>query len=132
MMPTKFRHPSCYFLEVGRKKILLDLGHTSIGRLIDQGIDLHSIDILFVSHFHTDHSLKRITKNADLLLIEAGYIKPTPNHFTMDQIIKLAESAKIKKTIATHLRDADLPILRKKIKNYKNIILAEDLMRIKI
>lgn len=38
-----------------RKKILLDIGHTSIARLIEMGIDLNSIDILFISHFHTDH-----------------------------------------------------------------------------
>lgn len=52
MMPKKFRHPS--LLEIS-KKILLDLGHTSISLLIDQGIGLNSIDTLFISHFHTDH-----------------------------------------------------------------------------
>ena len=55
ILPTKMRHPSCYFLEIGKKKILLDLGHTSISHLIDMGIDLCSIDIIFFSHFHTDH-----------------------------------------------------------------------------
>lgn len=55
MVPTKNRRLSCYLLEVGQKRILLDLGYTSISRLIDQGIDLHSIDALFISHFHIDH-----------------------------------------------------------------------------
>jgi ribonuclease BN (tRNA processing enzyme) len=240
MMPTKKRHPSCYLLEIGQKKMLLDLGHTSINRLVDMGIDLHSIDVLFISHFHTDHfadilpfvhsrwvddaynfkkhrpltiigpksikerwkklrevfwvepqecyplkfiegartirlsdikihlfqvthvrwyqslgikisfhnksliytgdiggnhdfqDLAKIARGADLLLIEAGHIKPTPNHFTIDQIIKLADVSKVKKTIATHLRDANLPIIKEKIKNYNNIILAEDLMKIRI
>jgi len=240
MVPTKNRHPSCYFLEAGQKKLLLDLGHTSISRLIDQGIDLQSIDILFVSHFHTDHfadvlpfihsrwvddihhqrkhkpltiigpesikerwrklrevfwvepkehyplkfiegvqktkldnitielfevphvqwyqslgikinfqnksfvytgdiggsldiqGFKKIIQDIDLLLVEAGYIQPTPNHLTIDQIIKLVDSAKVPKVIATHLRDANLPILKEKIKDCDNIILAKDLMRIRI
>jgi len=240
MMPTKERHPSCYLLEVDQKKILLDLGHTSIARLVEQGINLRSIDILFISHFHTDHfadllpfvhsrwvddihhqrkhkpliiigpkstkkrweklrevfwvepkeqypikfiegvktfsignirielfevihvqwyqsigikinfqnksfvytgdigskhpikDLKQVIENVDLLLIEAGYLKPTPNHFTIDQIIEIVNEVGVKKTIATHLRDVNLPILKEKIKNYENIILAEDLMKIKI
>ncbi len=240
MMPTKSRHPSCYLLEIGGKKIILDLGHTSIARLIDLGIDLHSIDAIFISHFHTDHFadllplvhsrwnddmcrsrkqkpltiigpesikdrwkklrqvfwvepeehyplkfiegvkkfnfhdikielfevkhvkyyqslgikinfqnkilvytgdiggkhdleiLKNIVKNIDLLICEACSTKPTPNHFTIDQIIELARNSKIKKTIATHLRDANLKFLKEKIKNQKNIILAKDLMKIKI
>jgi ribonuclease BN (tRNA processing enzyme) len=241
MMPTKARHPSCYLLELGRQKILLDLGHTSISRLVDQGIDLHSIDTLFVSHFHTDHfadvlpfihsrwvddihhpgkkhkeltiigpksieerwrklrevfwvepqehyplkfiegvqtveideiqielfevthvqwyqslgikinfqnksfvytgdiggnhdfqNLKQIVQNINLLLVESECIKPTPNHFTIDQIIEIVNDCNVKKVVATHLRDVNLPILKEKIKNHDNIILAKDLMKIKI
>jgi ribonuclease BN (tRNA processing enzyme) len=230
MMPTKKRHPSCYLLEVGNKKILLDIGHTSIARLVEMGIDLNSIDILFISHFHTDHfadalplvhslwvdglsqlkgkyktltiigpesikerwkklreifwvepkehyplkffegtrkisideakielfevthvpfyqsigikvkfqnkifiytgdiggdhsaeKLKRIAKNADLLLIEACHINQTPNHFSIDQVAQIVKEAKVKKAIATHLRDAYLPALKKKIKGQKKL-----------
>jgi len=241
MMPTKSRHPSCYLLEIGSKKILLDLGHTSVSRLIDLGIDLHSIDALFISHFHTDHfadvlpfvhsrcvddfhhtgrehksltiigpesirerweklreifwvepeedypinfiqgpqkfsldnikielfkvvhvqwfqsigikitfenktfvytgdiggdhpieNLKQTVKNSDLLLIEAGYIEKTPNHYTIDQIIEVVNQGRVKKAIATHLIDKNLPILKEKLKNQPNILLAEDLMEISI
>jgi ribonuclease Z len=241
MMPTKTRHPSCYLLEVGTKKILLDLGHTSIARLVDLGIDLHSIDILFVSHFHTDHfadvlpfvhsrwvddiqepkrehrpltimgpesieerweklrevfwvepqehypltfiegvktikfgdieielfevthvqwyqslgikinfqnksfiytgdiggdhdleSLKQRARDVDLLLIEAGHINPSPNHFTINQIIEIAEGLKVKKIVATHIRDVNLPMFKEKVKDHNNIILAKDLMQIEI
>jgi len=55
MMPTQKRHPSAYLLEIAHHKILLDIGHTTIARLIEMGIDLYSIDTIFVSHFHTDH-----------------------------------------------------------------------------
>lgn len=239
MMPTKNRRPSCYLLEVDQKKILLDIGHTSVARLIEQGVDLHLIDILFVSHFHTDHfadalpfihsrwvddmhhpgrkhkpitiigpktieqrwkklrevfwvepeehypikfiegtqtisidnirielfevthvqwyqsigikisfqnktfvytgdignkhpidKLVKTIKNADLLLVEAGNINQTPNHFTIDQIIDIVNESEIKKAIATHLRDINLPMLKNKIQNQDKLILAEDLMKI--
>ena len=35
--------------------MLLDAGHTTIARLTDMGINLHDIDLIFISHFHTDH-----------------------------------------------------------------------------
>jgi ribonuclease BN (tRNA processing enzyme) len=55
MMPTKERHPSGYLLEHEGNRILLDCGHTTVARLIELGIDLHSIDTLAITHFHTDH-----------------------------------------------------------------------------
>lgn len=55
MMPTKRRHPASYLLQIGDKKILLDVGHQTVGRLVEWGIDLHSIDMISISHFHTDH-----------------------------------------------------------------------------
>ena len=55
MMPTVSRHPAGYLLEVNEKKILIDCGHTTIARLVEMGVDLHSIGAIFVSHFHTDH-----------------------------------------------------------------------------
>lgn len=81
---------------------------------------------------HSLQNLKQKAKNIDLLLIEAGYIEPTPNDFTIDQIIEIVKSSHVKKAIATHLRESNLPILKRKIKNHKNIILAKDLMKIKI
>ncbi|MFA4834021.1 MAG: ribonuclease Z [Patescibacteria group bacterium] len=241
MMPTKKRHPSCYLLEVGQKKILLDIGHTSISRLVEMGINLNSIDILFISHFHTDHfadalplvhsrwiddisqpgrkhkpltiigpksikerwkklreifwvepkehyplkfiegvqkisiagakielfevthvpwyqsigikvsfqnkifvytgdigghhsakKLKQTAKNANLLLIEACHVNPTPNHFTINQVAQIVKEAGVKKAIATHLWDAKVPVLKEKIKGQNKIILAKDLIKISI
>lgn len=241
LVATKKRHPSCYLLKIGQKKILLDIGHTSIARLVEMGVDLNSIDILFISHFHTDHfadalpfvhsrwvdglsrpgkkyklltmigpksikerwkklrevfwvepkehyplkfiegvkkismagakielfevthvpyyqsigikvsfqnkifiytgdiggghsleKLKQTAKNADLLLIEAYYTNPTPNHFTIDQVAQIVREAGIKKAIATHLRDVKVPALKEKIKGQNKIILAKDLMKISI
>lgn len=55
MMPTKTRHPAGYLVETTDNKILLDCGHTTIGRLVDLGYNLHDINIISISHFHTDH-----------------------------------------------------------------------------
>jgi len=56
MVPSITRGPSCYLFESGEVRGLLDIGHTSLKKLIDQGIDLNSIDFVSISHFHTDHA----------------------------------------------------------------------------
>lgn len=55
MMPTKTRHPAGYLLEADDTKILLDCGHTTMARLVEMGVDLHEIDCVAITHFHTDH-----------------------------------------------------------------------------
>lgn len=35
--------------------MLIDCGHTTVSSLIKCGINLHDIDAVFISHFHTDH-----------------------------------------------------------------------------
>lgn len=240
MMPTKKKHPPGYLLEVDNKKILLDIGPTTISRLIDMEIELDSIDILFISHYHTDHfadflpfvharmnkdmrnkkehkrlmifgpkdikdkylklrkifwpeqnedypldfyediyeltignvqfqtfevkhvpwfqsvgikiiynnksfvytgdigsnhdidSLKALVRDVDLLLIDAGYIRKTPNHFTVEQIIEIVGDANVKKAIGTHLSEKNVHIQNEQIKEYGNIQLAEDLMEVNI
>jgi ribonuclease BN (tRNA processing enzyme) len=56
MVPSITRGPSCYLFESGEVRGLLDIGHTSIKKLIDQNIALDSIDFVSISHFHTDHA----------------------------------------------------------------------------
>ncbi len=228
-------------LEAGNKKILLDIGHNSTGRLAELGVDLQAIDILFVSHFHTDHFadamplvhsrwvddlyfperghkeltiigpesieerwkklrevfwvepqepypikfiegvkkiktdeidielfeikhvqwyqslgikitfdgksvvytgdvggehnlkyLKDKAKDTDLLLIEAGCANPSPTHLTIDQVIEISKDANVRKTVATHIRDENLGIFKKKTDKHDNVVLAEDLMKIEI
>lgn len=239
-MPTAWRHPSAYLLEwtnhptEHKNRILLDAGHGTLTRLVDKGINPHSIETLFISHFHVDHftdafplisarwvddiyknqtsspltilgpeqlqerfkkwreiywcepkeqyrfemhegsqtlqigeasielfpvkhvpwfqslgikisrgkktflytgdigsdhpwdDLVQRCRNLDLLLIEAGALVPRPNHFTMEQIVRLRAEAEIKKVIATHLRDPYLETQKALIKNHPQIILAED------
>lgn len=55
MMPTKSRYPSGYLLEYNGTKLLLDCGHLTLARLVEHGTDLHRIDAVAITHFHTDH-----------------------------------------------------------------------------
>lgn len=55
MVPTKERNPAGFLVEIGNKKVLLDMGHGIIRRMVDFGIDLTKINDVFISHFHTDH-----------------------------------------------------------------------------
>lgn len=55
IVPTKNTSPSGFLLEVGGKRLLLDCGHGVVRGLVDKGIDLNTIDAVFISHFHTDH-----------------------------------------------------------------------------
>ena len=55
MMPSKERHPSAFLLKHGSSKLLLDCGFTTIARLTGWGMDLHSVSVVCITHFHTDH-----------------------------------------------------------------------------
>lgn len=242
MMPTT-RHPAGYLLEFNGKKILIDCGHTTVARLIDMGVDLHSINTMIISHFHTDHfsdafpfmharwvddlckpeierqkeplliigpktleerwnKLKEVfwpepkenygikfiegaqileidglkielfdvvhvswfpsvgikityggktfvytgdigsnhpiddlrdrVRDADVLLIECGTIKPSPSHFTIEQVIDLVDTASVKKAYVTHIRVENEALIQEKIGSRKDIVIAQDNMKILI
>lgn len=234
MMPTKTRHPAGYLLEADDTKILLDCGHTTIARLVEMDVNLHDIDTICISHFHTDHfsdcfpliharwvddiqsnpprkhkplvilgpktikkryqkwraifwpepkedypiqfiensklTINKLTissfpihhvpwfpsvgykiesagktlvytgdlgshqginfyqaiQTADFLLIEAGSIIPTVNHFTAEQAADLAKRFQIKRVGLTHLRNSHLASITKVAKRSKNIYIIKD------
>ncbi|GHC94323.1 MBL fold metallo-hydrolase [Nocardiopsis terrae] len=45
---------SCYLVEAGGFRLLLDLGNGALGAL-QRHVDLYSVDAVFLSHLHTDH-----------------------------------------------------------------------------
>ncbi len=55
MVPTKKRNPAGFLIEADGKKILMDCGFGIIRRLADLGYALEDLDLVFISHFHTDH-----------------------------------------------------------------------------
>ena len=243
LIPTATRHPAGYLLEYEGEKILIDCGHTTIARLVDMGVDLHSINTLFISHFHTDHfadafpfmharwvddlykpeserqkkpllvigpktleerwnklkevfwpepkenygikflegkqtieisdlkielfdvvhvpwfpsvgikithngktfvytgdigsnhlleDLKAKVADVDVLLIECGTMKPSPSHFTIEQVMELVDTAKVKKAYVTHLRVENESLIQEKIGSRKDIVIAQDNMKILI
>jgi|GEM_PF-1537485 len=243
MMPTKGRHPAGYLLEFNGRRILIDCGHTTLARLVEMGVDLHSIDALFISHFHTDHfsdafpfmharwvddlakpenerqkeplliigpktleerwnklkevfwpepkenygikflegarnielhgvkmelfdvihvpwfpslgikimigekifvytgdigsnqpieDLQKQVSNADILLIECGTLNLSPSHFTIKQVMDLVDTAKIKKAYVTHVPTRNEALIKDKIGVRKDIIIAQDLMKIEL
>lgn len=234
MVPTKERNPAGFLLEIDNRKILLDCGHGTIRRLVDYGFNLQDIDLVFISHFHTDHfadafslihsrfvddlynkrkhkkilylgpkntssnfkswrkifwpepneqypvkfkeganrltfgniqietfvvkhvnwfqsigivikyinkklvytgdigsdhnfdDLIKTVSNSDLLITEASYEKPTPNHFTVEQVKKLKLKANVKKVLIFHLRPQTEKRTKHLLSRQKDIIIKKD------
>lgn len=234
MVPTKEKNPAGFLVEADNKKILLDVGHGIIRRITDFDIGIQDIDIIFISHFHSDHfgdafnlivtrfvddsyrkkthkklmfigpqtlekrykqwrkiywpepqedyplifkqgpqtlkrgnihiqtfSVKHVpwfpsvgiiirfagkklvytgdigskhdfndlvekTKNADLLITEASYQKPTPNHYTVEQIKKLADETNVYKVLIVHVRPQHEKQIQKICQKEPKFILGKD------
>jgi ribonuclease BN (tRNA processing enzyme) len=229
MPPTKERNPSGFLVEIDKKYFLLDAGHGTMRRLTDYGYNIQDIDLLFISHFHTDHfgdafnlihsrwvddnynrrlhkslvvmgpegiekrfklwreifwvepneyypvkflegprkkkigdisleifpvshvrwfqsvgiiikykkkkivytgdigsdhdfnKLIKVCRNADLLITEASYKEPTPNHYTIKQVESLARKAKIKKVLVVHLRPQHLNVVEEACQGIRSL-----------
>ncbi len=52
---TSERHPACFMLSVGKKKILLDCGFGAMHQMAHYGISPLEIDEVWITHFHPDH-----------------------------------------------------------------------------
>lgn len=55
-VPSLKRVSSSIFVTGGSVKILIDIGPSVLRRLLERKIDPHEIDIIFLTHFHVDHS----------------------------------------------------------------------------
>lgn len=76
---TDGRAHACYLLEeTGGQRLLLDLGATSLYRLQQERIDLNSIDLLLLTHFHGDHFM-----GLPFLLIQMGLVDRRQKPFTI-------------------------------------------------
>lgn len=81
---------------------------------------------------HDFNALVKVTKGADLLITEANYEIPTPNHYTAEQIIKLVLRAKIDKVLVVHVRPHDEVRVRKICQKHKDFIFGRDGLRLKV
>jgi ribonuclease BN (tRNA processing enzyme) len=68
------RVQSGILIEVANKKILLDVGSGILHRLNQSGIEITSIDCIFISHFHIDHCSDFPTLYQTLWM--SGYDRP--------------------------------------------------------
>ena len=79
-LPTKSRKSSSFLIECDNTKILLDCGYGTLDYLIQNGINPHDIDAIFVSHFHPDHFVDCFT------IVNARYVDDLYNDHTNKKI----------------------------------------------
>jgi len=55
-VPSLKRSSCAVLLEIGETKLLFDSGPGTMHRLLNAGIEIFDIDVIFYSHFHPDHT----------------------------------------------------------------------------
>jgi ribonuclease Z len=55
-VPELNRHCSSYLFEIGKEKLVFDLGRGAIDQLLKLKTNLYELDKIFISHMHTDHA----------------------------------------------------------------------------
>lgn len=103
----------------------------SIGYRIEYG----DKSFVYTGDVGYNENVVKLSKKADLLLIESAKPSPVNDHLTPSQAGELATKAKVKKIVLTHFYPAveRINILSEAQKTFKGeIILAKDLMEIEI
>jgi len=54
-VPTVRRGSPANYLEIGKKKILIDCGPGTVRQIVSAKIDYRTIDMVFLTHFHNDY-----------------------------------------------------------------------------
>lgn len=123
---------------------------TSVGSLAIESFDVKHVSwfpsvgfrltssgktLVYTGDIGSDHPLDDLlerVQGVDVLLIEAGTTKPSPNHLTIEQILKLQQEAEVKKVIVTHVREQSLPLVQSKVGGQQTIVVAQDGMTVEI
>jgi ribonuclease BN (tRNA processing enzyme) len=134
-------YPVNFFEGVRKKKIsnirleVFPVKHVKWFKSVGIIIKYKNKKIVYTGDIGSDHDFKKIIsvcRDADLLITEASYKEPTPNHYTIKQVKSLADEAKVKKVLVTHIRPQHLDLIKEACrKNYK-FILGIDGKKIKI
>lgn len=101
----------------------------SIGARISAG----DKSVVYPGDIGSDNDLDEMVgnaMNADLLLVEPGSEKPTPNHFTIEQTQNLAGAANVKKTVFIHIRPNDEERVKKFVEGRDKFEMGKDGMEI--
>lgn len=127
--PIKFYEDEFKF-KVGELEIeSFPIFHVPWFKSVGYKIKANNKTIIYFGDVGSAHDFNMLVKkamNSDLLIIEAGYPEPKPNHFTLKQISELKDRAKIKRVIITHIKHYDNKRVNKFIKGKRGYIIAED------
>jgi len=83
-------------------------------------------------------NLTRLVQDADLLIQDCTYFDSEKfekyGHASLGDVVKMVEQAKVKRVILTHIsrRYRDLEKLRRKVRDYPTLTIAEDFMKVTI
>ena len=98
--------------------------------------------ITFILDTVLNDNMAKIAKDSDLLVCESSYTKEEENlakeykHLTAEQVASVAKKAKVKKLVLTHLsqryESREKIVLNEAKKTFKNVIIAEDLMKLEV
>jgi len=83
-------------------------------------------------------NLTRLVQDADLLIQDCTYFDSEKfekyGHASLEDVVKMVEQAKVKRVILTHIsrRYRDLEKLRRKVRDYPTLTIAEDFMKVTI
>lgn len=76
--------------------------------------------------------LAKIVANVDLLITEASYLHPTPNHYSILQVEELAKLAGVKKVLVVHIRPQLVAAVKEACRKNSNWIMGEDGLKLEI
>ena len=91
--------------------------------------------IIYTGDIGMSTDLKKLSKhcqNATLLITEATYDKATQNHLSIDQVLGLVESAKVKRCLMVHTRPFQAERVKKVLSKHEKANLAYDRMEINL
>lgn len=71
-IPVSRRAPAAVLWQGEEKTLLFDMGPGTLLRLIEQGVDFQSLEDIYLTHLHSDHTLDLVT------LVQANDCLPAP------------------------------------------------------
>jgi ribonuclease BN (tRNA processing enzyme) len=116
-LPDPKRVQSGVLVEAGGRTLLLDIGSGVLQRMTQSGVDLTSIEHVFISHFHIDHCSDFLSFCQSLWLL--GY----------DKILELYAPPRMKEW-SRGIYDIAFPYLREKLLVEKRILKEDDVIHL--
>ncbi|OGF27960.1 hypothetical protein A2303_06265 [Candidatus Falkowbacteria bacterium RIFOXYB2_FULL_47_14] len=133
--PVEFREGTVVFRTGGISVKTFPVFHVPWFKSVGYVIKAGGKKLVYPGDIGSEKSLSCLSeaaRNADLLIIEAGYPKPTPNHFSLDRLDRIMKIANVKKALICHLKESDEIRVKEYAKTRKKCIIAEDKLNLKL